>query len=76
MAKKDWSPPSEVEEEGEGGVAFSVELPRSAGINWGSDISFRWIYVIELDPNGAAAATGLIKKVTMMLGCIAVYSRV
>lgn len=67
-AKKDWSVPKEgtvdvprLETEGKG-LVYSLELPKRAGISWGSDISFRWIYVLDLEPTGEAAQTGVIQK--------------
>lgn len=59
-AKKSWQ--LDDPQENESGFAYSLELPKTAGLNWGSDISFRWIYVLDLDPNGAAAESGMIKK--------------
>ena len=78
FAKKVWSPPPpssepnkpiaqptlDVEVEVPSGLAFSVELPkRGAGISWGSDLSFRWVYVLDLEPTGEAYESGLIQKV-------------
>ena len=34
------------------------------GISWGADLSFRWIYVSDVDPVGEAAQSGLIRKGT------------
>ena len=62
-AKKNWQPLEEDKVEQNSGISFSVELPKQAGINWGSDLSFRWVYVLDLVPTGAAAQTGLIEKV-------------
>lgn len=77
-AKKVWSPPPPssdsnqpisqpsggIEEELPTGVAFSIELPKKgAGISWGSDLSFRWIYVLDMEPTGEAYQSGLIAKV-------------
>lgn len=79
-AKKVWSPPpaspdsnlpvsqplAGVEEELQTGVAFSIELPKKgAGISWGSDLSFRWIYVLDMEPTGEAYQSGLITKVSV-----------
>lgn len=78
-AKKVWSPPPPssdsnlpisqpsggIEEELPTGVAFSIELPKKgAGISWGSDLSFRWIYVLDMEPTGEAYQSGLIAKVS------------
>jgi hypothetical protein len=35
----------------EDGMMYSVELPKRPGISWGSDLSFRWIYVLDIDSN-------------------------
>ena len=45
------SPPPLAEEDNPNGLAYEVELPKSgAGIDWGADLSFRWVYVLNLDP--------------------------
>ena len=87
-AKKVWSPPPpssepsppitpplpDIQEETSTGLAFSVELPkRGAGISWGSDLSFRWVYVLDLEPTGEAYQSGLIQKVILRC-CIIVPS--
>lgn len=80
LAKKSWAPPpsssspspapilvpTEVEP-APTGVAFTIDLPKRAGINWGSDLSFRWIKVLSMDPNGEAALSNVIQKVEMKL---------
>jgi hypothetical protein len=78
FAKKVWTPPPpstnsgpptlqpipEPEKEIPPGVAFTIDLPKKgAGISWGSDLSFRWIYVLALEPTGEAYQSGLIQKV-------------
>jgi ferredoxin len=40
---------------------FKIRLPRAAGIEWGSDLSFSFVYVRGMDPSGAAAFSGLIE---------------
>jgi hypothetical protein len=58
-----WEPPSaEIEGDEGNGIAYTVELPKAAGISWSSDLSFRWVYVQDVDPTSEAAATGMIKK--------------
>lgn len=37
---------------------YSVRISRSTGIDWGTDISFSWVYVRDLQPSGAAALSG------------------
>lgn len=70
-AKKDWSPPKEAlpdellftsTKTESNGTVFSLEMAKRAGISWGSDLSFRWIYVLDLEPTGEAAQTGVIQK--------------
>lgn len=76
LAKKSWAPPpsspnidpmpTPLRAEAEAaptGVAFIIDLPKRAGINWGSDLSFRWIKVLSMDPNGEAALSNVIQKV-------------
>lgn len=58
-----WDPPTaEIESDDGNGIAYTVELPKAAGISWSSDLSFRWIYVQDVDPTSEAAFTGMIKK--------------
>jgi len=64
-----WDPPKEeLSSNDDNGIAYTIELPRRAGISWGSDLSFRWIYVLDLEPSGEAAATGLIQKGDYIIG--------
>lgn len=78
-AKKDWSTPKSDsskssnnlennEQINEKGLAYTIELPRAAGISYSSDISFRWIYVNDIDPNGPASQAGLIQKGDYIIG--------
>lgn len=60
------SAPSE-DESNDKGLAYTVELPKAAGISWSSDISFRWIYVQDIDPNSPAADNGSIQKVIIIV---------
>uniref|UniRef100_A0A7S1C089 PDZ domain-containing protein n=1 Tax=Corethron hystrix TaxID=216773 RepID=A0A7S1C089_9STRA len=39
-----------------------VTLPRAPGVEWGTDLSFSFVYIREIDPSGAAAASGLVEK--------------
>ena len=78
LAKKSWAPPPSSSstdpmptplgaeaEAAPTGVAFTIDLPKRAGINWGSDLSFRWIKVLSMDPNGEAALSNVIQKVKL-----------
>lgn len=68
-----WEPPTAASSGGDSddadGVAYSVELPKATGISWGSDLSFRFVYVQEVEPNGAAAATAMVRKGDYLIGC-------
>lgn len=68
-AKKNWNPDplSNAVDKSEG-FAYTIELPKRAGISWGSDLSFSWIYVLDVEPDGAAANTGLIQKGDYIIG--------
>lgn len=71
LAKKDWSPPTpqKTPEETANGLAFSVELPKKgAGISWGSDLSFRFIYVLDMEPTGEAYQSGMVEKGDYIIG--------
>lgn len=67
-AKKEWNLPNEAIDDNKAstGLAYSLELPKVAGINWGSDLSFRWIYVQDLDAQGPAALSGQVRKVSQL----------
>lgn len=49
-------------------LVYSLELPKATGIDWGSDLSFRWVYVQSLDPAGAAFKSGKIQKGDYIIG--------
>jgi hypothetical protein len=79
LAKKNWGPPSANPVGGgysetssppkadeTGGMTYTVELTKRAGITWGSDLSFRWIYVLDLEQSGEASASGQIAKVLLV----------
>lgn len=51
-----------------GSVIYSVEMSKRAGINWGTDLSFRWVYVSSLESTGEAAAVGIIEKGDYVIG--------
>lgn len=49
--KRDFSPPIKNDiKDDENGIAYTIQLPKQAGVNWGSDLSFRFVYVNSLDP--------------------------
>ncbi|KAL7463494.1 hypothetical protein ACHAXS_003856 [Conticribra weissflogii] len=39
-----------------------VRLPRAPGIEWGTDLSFSFVYVRDLEPAGAASLSGVVEK--------------
>ena len=39
---------------------YKVRLPRFTGIEWGTDLSFSFVYVRNMDPSGPAALSGLV----------------
>lgn len=39
-----------------------VRLPRAPGIEWGTDLSFSFVYVRELEPAGAASLSAVVEK--------------
>lgn len=41
---------------------YRIRLSRATGIEWGTDLSFSFVYVRELDPSGAATLTRKISK--------------
>jgi ferredoxin len=41
---------------------YRIRIPRATGIEWGTDLSFSFVYVRDLDPSGPAATSGKINK--------------
>lgn len=41
---------------------YRIRLPRFPGIEWGTDLSFSFVYVRDLDPTGPASLSGLVQK--------------
>lgn len=41
---------------------FRIRLSRATGIDWGTDLSFSFVNVRDMDPTGAAAMSGEIQK--------------
>ena len=50
------------------GITYEVELSRRPGIDWGTDLSFRWVYVTAMDPNGDAAKSNLVAVGDYIIG--------
>lgn len=65
-----WSAPESVSrnDSNVGAATFSVELPKASGITWGSDLSFRWVYVLDVNPQSEAAQCGKILKGDYIIG--------
>ena len=61
-------PPENEPADSQNGYSFTIELGKSCGISWGSDLSFRWIYVRDIDPRGEAALTNLVRKGDYIIG--------
>lgn len=38
---------------------YSVRVSRVTGIDWGTDLSFKWVYVRALEPSGSGAQAGV-----------------
>jgi ferredoxin len=41
---------------------YRIRLPRAPGVEWGTDLSFSFVYVRELDPTGPAYMSGAVSK--------------
>jgi ferredoxin len=41
---------------------YRVRISRAPGIDWGTDLSFSFVYVREMDPTGQASLLGMINK--------------
>lgn len=41
---------------------YRTRISRAPGIEWGTDLSFSFVYVCELDPTGQASMLGMINK--------------
>ena len=69
-SKNKWEPSEKPAEQisDDSGLAFEIDLPKRAGIDWGADLSFRWVYVIGLDPQGEAYKSGMIQKGDFIIG--------
>ena len=47
---------------GEDSRLYRIRLPRAPGIEWGTDLSFAFVYVRDLDPTGPASISGAVSK--------------
>jgi len=68
-AENEASPEGQPEEDADPRIDVSVDgrlyrtrLSRAPGIEWGTDLSFSFVYVRELDPTGEAALMGMVKE--------------
>lgn len=41
---------------------YRIRIPRAPGIEWGTDLSFSFVYVREIDPSGPASLSGQVQK--------------
>lgn len=41
---------------------YRIRLPRAPGIEWGTDLSFSFVYVRDLEPAGPASISGMVSK--------------
>ncbi|KAL3929116.1 MAG: hypothetical protein SGBAC_012351 [Bacillariaceae sp.] len=41
---------------------YRIRLPRAPGIEWGTDLSFSFAYIRDLDPTGPACMSGQVSK--------------
>ena len=41
---------------------YRIRLPRAPGIEWGTDLSFSFVYVRDMDPAGPASLSGMVQK--------------
>ena len=48
---------------------YRVRISRATGIEWGTDLSFRFVYVRALEPAGAADLLGVISKGDQLCEC-------
>lgn len=53
--------PASSQENG-GGFTYSVILPKGSGITWGSDLSFRWVFVQDVEANSPAAKSNRVQR--------------
>jgi ferredoxin len=41
---------------------YRIRLPRAPGIEWGTDLSFSFVYIRDLEPAGPASMSGRVEK--------------
>ena len=41
---------------------YRIRLPRAPGIEWGTDLSFSFVYVRDMDPAGPASFSDVVSK--------------
>lgn len=41
---------------------YRIVLPRAPGIEWGTDLSFSFVYVREMEPSGPASMSNIVSK--------------
>ena len=65
---RNFDPPisDSIEEAPSEGISFTLHMPKQAGLSWGSDLSFRWVYVLDVEPTGAAF--GQVQKGDYIIG--------
>eukprot|EP00538_Stauroneis_constricta_P001109 CAMPEP_0119549402 /NCGR_PEP_ID=MMETSP1352-20130426/3100_1 /TAXON_ID=265584 /ORGANISM="Stauroneis constricta, Strain CCMP1120" /LENGTH=289 /DNA_ID=CAMNT_0007594937 /DNA_START=910 /DNA_END=1776 /DNA_ORIENTATION=- len=51
---------------------YRIRLPRAPGIEWGTDLSFSFVYVRDMEPAGPASLSGLVGKGDQICELIAV----
>ena len=51
---------------------YRICLPRAPGIGWGTDLSFSFVYVREMEPAGPASLSGLVEKGDQLCELVAV----
>lgn len=51
---------------------YRIRLPRAPGIEWGTDLSFSFVYVRDIDPTGPASMSGKVDKADQLCELIPV----
>ena len=54
---------------------YRVRLSRAPGIEWGTDLSFSFVYVRELDPTGQASLLGIVQTGDQLVEMIPVTTK-